>query len=598
MEQHMKKHLIIVFILILLMLMLPLAAGQHLSVKIDHPVYAILGWAEIQGIIPHQISVKPYSASRILTLLNRIAEHKSQLNSREEAEIQAIIEDLTFNYMDFSDPAQIINQGVYGTYNEDLNIGVALGAAFDAEATIDLTGNHLYDFRSSVRPYIKSDILDFASFYMDFGLRFDKLDNRVFLGTDFTIPGEGFYLLLTEGGERLEEIPDPEGRGFAGLDFNPEISLSFLSGALQFRIGNYKRNWGTGTNSLQLAGTARPFEGVEGRLELSNWLRYSFITGSLGIFSLSTLGGEAFFSDNLSNREDYRFNTNYSGKRLEVDFFKNFTFGIFESCVWQKRFELAYLNPFGILLFQQNLYGDLDNILAGFDFQWRFPGVVKLYASLAATEMHEISPSRIFVAPRNIMGMQAGADFTLPVGLFSKISVQYTKLDPFFYTHYTHTGVFLHPIYRDDPDAKLETAYVNKGENLGYPLHPNSDEFLIKANIGIGSGWDSIVTFKYQRRSGQYGYAIDDPVDLGYANMDAYDDKDFLGYIFEQTLSCEIGLTKRFDNLPFTLFGSYHYWLTTNRDRVDTSEVNHIYADEWNTPVHHHSLKIGISLYR
>jgi len=595
----MKKYLITIMLLILLLT--PLMAGQLLSVDIDHPVYTVLDWAELQGMISRQVSVKPYSASRILALLNRIDEQKNQLKGGEGAEIRALIEEFTFDYSDLSNPGHILEQGAYGTYNEELDIGVVLGAAIDTETTFTIAGNPETDVRTSFRPYLSGDILDFASFYMDFGLRYDKLHTAPFSDTDFTIPGEGFYLMLTQGGLRLEDIPDPQGRFFFGFDFFPEISLSFLDSALQFRFGNYHRDWGTGTNSIQLAGTARPFEGVEGYLELSDWLRYSFITGSLGIFSLTTLDGEEFFSDDLNDRIDgiYRFNTNYSGKRVELDVTRDLTLGVFESCVWQKRFELAYLNPFGILFFEQNLYGDLDNLLAGIDFQWRFPGVLNLYGTIAATEMHELSPSRIFIAPRNIMGMQAGAKMALPVGIFSTLTLQYTKLDPFFYTHFTHTDGFLHPIYRDDSSAELETAYVNKGENLGYPLHPNSDEFLVKAQIGLGSGLDSTIAVRYQRRSGQYGYRIDMSVPIGYSGIDEYDDKNFLGFIFEQTFSCTIGLKKRFADLPFTLFGSYHYWLTVDRERTSVQDaMNHTYADEWNMPVSHHALQIGVSLYR
>jgi hypothetical protein len=596
--------IVLVFI-ILIIITFPLLAEQHRTVPLDHRVYSIIEWAEVKGLIKHQVSVKPYASSTIIKLLEQIISNSQRLTAAEEREICAIIEELNFSYEEENTSSSILNRGLYSTYGDDLNIGVALGTSIAAETTFSLTGNNYYDFRTSLRPYIRSDILDFASIYMDFGLRFDKLDNRVFLDTDFTIPGEGFYLLLTEKGKRLKEIPDPEGRVFTGFDFYPEISLSFLFGTLQFRFGNYKRDWGTGINSLQLAGSARPFEGVEGYLEFSDWLRYSFITGSLGIFSLSTLGGEAFFSDNLDDRENYRFNTNYSGKRVEIDFTQNFTFGIYESCVWQKRFELAYLNPFGILFFQQNLYGDLDNMLAGVDFQWRFPGILKLHASVAATEMHEISPDRLFVAPRNIMGMQAGADFTLPVGLFSKLSVQYTKLDPFFYTHYTHTGEFLHPIYRDDLGAELETAFVNKGENLGYPLHPNSDEILVKANIGIESGWESIITVKYQRRSGQYGFRIDMPVPLGYEDIKLYDDKDFSGFIFEKNLFVECKIVKQLNKLPLRVFGSYRFGMSVDRDVTgysigsdSKSYYNYTYAEEWNEPVYSHALQIGFSLYK
>lgn len=588
---------IILVLLLSLLFSLSLYAGNYSTVPLDSEIYTILDWAEVKGILPRLNSVKPYNQAQVIGYLEEIL-HSGRLNGSQKMKIEEILAVFSHEYEATDEISAVVKNGYAAAYNETLGITTALGAGIETEVTSLLSSPEVYDLRSVVRPFLTSDIGSFASVYMDAGIRLDKLDNTPFMDTDFTIPGEGFYILITEGGARLENIPDPEGRIFAGFDFYPELSLSFLDNSLQFKIGNYDRNWGQGSNALQLAGSARPFEAIEGYLELSDWLRYSYITGSLGIFSLTTLGGEDFFSDDLNDRADYRFNTNYSAKRVEVDITEDITFGIFESCVWQKRFELAYLNPFGILMLEQNLYGDLDNMLAGVDFQWRVPEWFNLYGTFATTEMHEIDPARFFTAPRNIMGFQFGADMPLPVGLFSMLKLQYTKLDPFFYTHYTQIGDFLHPIYRTDGTAALETAYVNKGENLGFPLHPNSDELLLQADIGLKHSVTGTFTVRYQRRSGQYGYEIDAPVVAGYAEFNNYDDKDFLNNIFKHTVSLDLGAKKEFEFFPITVFGNLHYWM--DRDRVFTDETgaNAVLSDVWNVPVHNTALTIGMHLYK
>ncbi|MBC8552464.1 MAG: hypothetical protein H8D23_22780 [Candidatus Brocadiales bacterium] len=583
-----------IFLFVLLLLAFPLEAGQHKAVPVGHRAYQVIESAELRGLIQPQISVKPYPASEVLSLLNQLSAKKDLLNEREIEEIEYLLDELTVVYV-ADELSDILLQGSYRSFNENLDIGIAIGGTLDSQVTSSLTSSEYYDVRSSFRPYLRGDISDFISIYMDFGLRYDKLDNRVFLDTDFTIPGEGFYMLLTEGGARLKNIPDD--KFYTGLDFFPEISLSFLSGALQFRMGNILRDWGVGHNNLQLSGSARAFEAVEGHIEFSNWLSYSFIMGSLGIFSLETLNGDDFFSDSLDDRENYQFNSNYSAKRVEVDLPWNVTVGIFESCVWQKRFEIGYLNPFGILMFQQNLLGDFDNMLAGVDFQWRIPGLFRLHGTWSTSEMNEVSLSRFFTAPRNIMAYQAGVDVNLPVGVFSNLAFQYTRLDAFFYTHYTHEDGDLHPIYRYD-DATLETAYVNKGENLGYPLNPNSDELLVKTHIGLGFGLVTDITMKYQRRSGQYGYEIDMPIDYDAYKTGEYDDKHFSGNLFEQSFSIEFSLSKQFVTLPLNIFGSYRFSRVIDRDRLtEETELNQSYAAEWNEPTLNHVFQVGFHLY-
>lgn len=593
------RYKIIGIILFAAFLSAPLYAGQHRSVPIGHRAYSVIQSAQLRGLADSRVSAKPYSASYVISVLEKMQNNPQHLRDGELEIIADLIQELTFTY-ETEDMLHLLRQGSYRSYNEQLGIGIALGAAFDGQYSQSLLHQNHYDVRYSMRPYFRGDILDFASLYMDFGIRYDKLDSRVFHDTEFSIPGEGFYMKIRTGGSMMNTIPEhPELRGFhLGLDFFPEISFSFLSGALEFRFANIHRDWGVGHNNIQLSGTARPFDGIEGHLKLSDWFRYSFVTGALGIFSLNTLDGEPFFSDYINRRKDYRFSTNYSAKRAEVDLPFNFTYGIFEACVWQKRFEIGYLNPFGILMFQQNLQADVDNMLAGMDLQWHLPGTLRLHGTWAITEMNVLSLDRFLTAPRNIMAYQGGADVHLPFGLFSMLAVQYTRLDPFFYTHYAHEAEFLHLIYRNDENV-LETAYVNKGENLGYPLHPNSDELLVKAHIGLGSGWDSLLTFKYQRRSGQYGYRIDMPVPLGYEDIDGFDDKDFGAFVFERTVSAEAKISKQFTRFPLRVFGTYQFLRTVDRDRLTTDEEkNHHYAETWNNPTYNHFFRIGFSIYK
>lgn len=576
-----------------------LSAGQHRSVPLDHRVYQVIRSAEIRGAVAPQMSVKPYSASFVVALLDQMI-HKPELFSPAElGEINSLRSSLVPEYGTESF-SQMIREGSYHGYDEDRGFGVAIGAEMESQLAYSVASG-AYDFRSAVRPYIDGDFLDFASFHMDASIRLDRLNNRLWPSHDFTIPGEGFYFTFafddpTKSVVYMDEIPAE--RFYFGFDMFPEISFSLRDGAVQFRWGMLHRNWGVGHNSLQLAGSARTFDGFEGYLEFGDWLRYTFLTGSLGTFSLTEIDGEPFFSDSRLAKDDSNFHNMFSMKRVELNLPMNFIFGIYESCVWQKRFEIGYINPFAVLMLQQNLLGDYDNMLAGVDLQWYLPGGLRLHGSWATTEMHHPNPLVWFSEARNILGVQGGIDVPLPVGLFSLLSVQYTRLEPFFYSHYRHEDEEqLHPIYRGG-DNELETAYVNKGENLGYPLHPNSDELLVRASGGILPGLDGMVTLKYQRRSGQYGYRIDMPMNYSDYRKGLYPEKDFAANVMERTLSIETGVSKQLQKLPIKLFASYRYVHTLSRERISDDTDYEPSFGPWEDPVRDHIIKVGVNLFR
>ena len=562
----------------------PLSATSQLSIPLGHRVYDVLESAEIRGLIPKLPAVKPYTTSTVLQLLGQLQE--LPLPEKEHAEVVYLIDRLAGEKYTTSSCGDLLSSGSYHTFAENQNIYLAAGAKSEVQATISIYSPDEGDYRFAIRPYIRSDIKNMLSFYMDVGLRFDKLDSRPFLDSDFYIPGEGFYMNFLTGKSAKDSIPFP--LFFAGFDLYPEISLALLEGMFEMRWGSVKRDWGVGTNGLQLAGKAAPFEAIEGHVRLADWLRYSFLTGSLGGFALKNgiIGNDSFFAQDL---HDNQFNNNFSAKRVEVDLPWNITFGIYESCVWIKRFEIGYLNPFTILMLQQSLLGDMDNMLAGIDLQWRWPGLFRLYVGAATTEMNQISPSEFFTNYRNIMGIQGGIDIDLPIGQFSKISFQYTKLEPFFYTHY--------PLSTDTEGEFIHISYVNKGFSLGYPLHPNSDELLVSTRIGVSNTLNTFLTLQYQRRSAQYGYAIDMSVNEYYKNMGSIAPKDFLGHLFEKNLSIEIGLSKEFEAFPITMYGSYRFGSSIERGLDTATAFNHIPNTPWSSPAFDHVVQIGCMIY-
>lgn len=675
-----KKSFVVLFVLVCLTLS-SASAALHTSVPLDHRVYRILDVAEIRGLIGRQVATRPFSAQKVMTLLEQMEGQKTKLTQAELDEVQALLKEFSISYgVADSGMKDLLKTGFLRTYDEEKNIGASAGINLQTAQTFSLVSKEL-DSRNAVVAFLKGDVGDNISFNMNFGLQVDMLNNNVFLPTEFTIPGEGFYMQLIGGGSQLRTIPTDE--FYTGLVLSPELAASFFDGAVNLRWGSIKRDWGPGLNNLMLSGSARTFDGVEIQVDATSWLRYTVINGSLGKFSLDTLGGEPFFSDDYQqDKPYYTFDNNFSAHRVEVDFTKNLTFSIFESTVWQKRFELAYLNPLAIYMFQQNSLGDIDDVLAGMDINYTFANKARIYGALATSEMHDLGmPWDMVTAPRNILAFQAGAVIPLPIGSFSSLTLQWTYLAPFFYSHYpimektgtlvdtsdttyelipsesvdsgdANTTYVLNPIVNNTVDTitssqnrtytldgttltindksgsttidvssgsswyakdgrieikkdgdtyniyetTAETSYVNKGEGLGYPLNPNSQEFLLQLDLGLPQGWTTQSTVKYQVRSGQYGYTIEQY--MNYGEYGSYETKAFWENVFEHSLTLQMQVAKKMSDMPIEVSANYRFTSVWERPitSADFDGRNTVFGD-WKDPSFDHVLSVGAKIY-
>lgn len=665
------KHTHSLFVLLLCFLVLaPVSAAVHTSVPVDHEVYRILDVARIRGLIDNQIDVKPYSASRILHLLETIESQPEKLSKSELLQIQQLIASLNASYgYEPSNLEKLLSTGYLRSYDRDRGLGASFGITVDSQQTVSLSKKGEYDSRNSIVAFLKSDIGSHVSFNMDFGLVLDKLNNSVFLPSEFTIPGEGFYMRLTEGGSPPSSIPFDKLN--TSLVLTPELSASFFDGDVLLRWGTIKRDWGPGLNNLMLSADARSFDAIDIQLNLTSWFRYSVMNGSLGKFSLDDIDGEPFLSDRYGAKEDrlnYRYNNNFSAHRVELDIGSDLTFAIYESTVWQKRFELSYLNPFTVYMFQQNSLGDIDDVFAGLDFSYTLPSKARIYGAMAMNEMNVVgNPITMLKAPRNMFAFQAGVVVPLPIGSFSSLTLQWTYIGPFVYTHYpmrkltgtldasiptapitittdtgrtvTYNGTDTITLLAKGPDdvqtinldtaewfsngtytltkdgrtmiekstdgkrfliyeTYAETNYVNKGENLGYPLQPNSQEFLLQLDLGLPKGWTTKLQVKYQARSEQYGYSLDQF--MLYAIDDQYPEKDFWNHVFNHTLSVLFSGTKKLDGMPISLTASYRFiadWVRPKDESTERFDGLTTVFGSWQDPSFNHIVQVGVKIF-
>ena len=543
-------------------------AAQFHSVPIGNEAYKLIDAAVVRGVIAPQSDARPYNVNVVRALLNEMLSSDC-FTASEKNQINRILGELDSQYGDAptSEFKDLFRKGyLRSAAPNSTSVGVL--ASFDFAIGIDSTegSEDAVDARISALAYMRGDLFSFMSYDLNFKLNFDRIDPRTRLATDLLINCDGFYMDLLHGGDRLTSLPRPEEEEgmfgfFIGIEAFPEISLSFKDELFTARFGTVRRSWGPGFNNLGLSGSARAFDGIELSLHPVSWFRYDVLTGSLGNVSLDSVFGVEWPSESMDAKNG-KYSNNFSMHRVEVGPFAGVKFGIWESVVWRKRFEISYLNPFAIYMFAQNALGDYDNVLAGFDLSYTLAGVGRFYAALAMDELNNFS---FFSNPRNILSYQIGAQFSPRFLDFSLLTVQATYIPAFFGSHYQDQM----PLFGDIP---YTTAYVNKGQNIGYPVNPDTIELLLNFKTTLDKGWAIDMTVKDQIRSAQYSYKTTGADILTFMSYSAYDNgtdgdygeyrkRAFFDYVWNNALNLDVKVEKKLEEFPLTAcFGLNCIW--------------------------------------
>lgn len=531
----MKK---ICLLVLLVILSFGLNATQYHSVPLSSEAYRIIEVGENRGIIDVQSEVKPYNLNTVRKLLKEI-KASSLISADEKESVERVLDEFDAAYG---------KERTEDYSSSDLSIlnytHLGVGISTEQKVGYDTEDGLVFDSRNSIYPYIMGDILNVVSYDLNFRINFDRIDTNAFLPTELRFSTEGFYMDLINRGARLESLPD--GGFYLGIETFPEISASIKDDIAVFRIGAVERDWGPGVNNIALSGSARVIEGFELSLKPASWFSYAVMTGSLGQASLNSVNGIEWPSENMDKKTGM-YSNNISIHRVELNL-KGMKASIWESVIWRKRFELSYINPLAIYMFSQNALGDYDNCLAGFDASYTVPGIGTFYAALAMDELNSFK--KPLSCPRNILAYQAGAVFTIPVGTFTELKVQGTYIPAFFGAHYQDTAKLF-------ADVPYTTAYVNKGQNIGYPVNPDTFELLLQFDTTLFRDWKISATVKDQLRSAQYSFKTTGTDILTYMNYRAYNsdeyyDRAFLANIWNNVLDMEINVEKNLKNITFT----------------------------------------------
>jgi hypothetical protein len=250
------------------------------------------------------------------------------------------------------------------------------------------------------------------------------------------------------------------------------MAASFFDNALFFRFGRVTHDWGstpTGSN-LALNGASRPFLGLDMTFNPFSWLSYATLTGILEYYN-SDIDIENPDNNGIKGSSK-TFQNAFSIQMLTLKYKNYVAFDFGESVVWPKRWDLGYMSPVTPYFLYQNYIGDYDNLAIFLNLKGQYPSFGSLWFSLF---MDEASfQSDMNVLDRTMLSWQAGGVFQLPALSFSTLTLSYTRINPYCYTHNRNKT----PWY---DSSNMELSYTNNGVSLGYYLPPNSDEIKVEA---------------------------------------------------------------------------------------------------------------------
>ena len=521
-----------------------LFAQQNITVDIDDEVYILLENAQIRGLCKELPSVKPYSQKLIKERLEEIIVSLEEKDNSYEYENELLVANVALKSFEHETglnlpsarlrvDGEVLSQRlsfeVFDTFNISLSMGLYdfpdySRGGMEVWNSLDFSGdlgnyisyrNLTYLGLSKVplrkvgeydigywysTPYNSSN--DFSSAKEQSPRYISVYKNLAYLPFSYKKFYDGSSYPL-EGGINAGGLHPWANELSLCFGMSGEIRASFLD-IIELGASRIRREWGgmeTGS-SLVLNSSARPFFALDAALKPFKWISLRSMTGILEMPNRSDILENAFYpikedgqkidvSENYINSDEYKdyhyFQNAFSIGQLDLDFkYLHFDFG--STCVWPKRFDLAYSFPLIDRIVYQNDIGDYDNLALYGNLKLIYPGFGYLWTSFFLDELNALF-TKFWENTRAMYAYQLGMKFALPKLPFASFSLRYTKIEPYCYTHQAINGT---PWY----NGYISENYTNNGECLGYYLQPNSQELF--ARLELFPSAFSIATLQYQ----------------------------------------------------------------------------------------------------
>lgn len=558
-----------------------LFAQTHNSVDLENSVYTLLEIAELKGIVSRLSQMRPYTKSRIISLLQEINSQRHTLTELEKSVLDKALERYAPADREVS-ALNIWKEGkIHINNEEDTLFPMAFGTKFDFEQRIDVASG-TFSSVNSMEWFAEGDVSDFMSYDIRVGAGANNIDSEAYAPYSYSKEGDGYMIALSgglDGGGLVDG--DQDGSTFSFL-FIPELSTSFLEERVQLNWARHRRDMGNGTGNLSLSATARPYDGIDFKLRPADWFSFYYSVGSLGDWFEGSLGQADDNNNRTFDDDELLYQNMMTNQLFEFMPFDWFYFSISNAVVWGKRLELSYMMPFILPMFAQNLTGDHDNAAIELSLSFKLPYNIELYGTAFADELR--FNTSFLTDPAIQLGLQGGVRWIVPGLPFTIAGFQYTKIDPYAYTHYAQDYPFFDSAYFFD------TSWTNDGENLGYNLPPNSDEFLFRFDSLPYKSLSILLQYQYIRHgegNWEEGEIEGDTSAGGEADGTAHayhatGDKDFLNDgIYEKIHIATIGASYEVDTeyIPMSFELDYSFVYGNNMDNIEgNKQIKNIFG--------------------
>lgn len=466
--------------LVLLLLVLLVPALADAGIPAEHDVYRFLRRAWLYGATGQPPpGIRPESTGELLARLADCERNRARLPAAERAELDELLNELA----------------VYAPDDSLLPETTRWRTAFPGEGPLYSYGSHLYVVRrgqlsASFDPILSWGAIHDGEYSSDPLLRsVIGVEVRAVLGETWSAGVK--FRDTAEYTQDEQAAPYSADAGYvatvspvSGASFDETLTyLEYHNRYVDLGIGRDRHARGQSFDrSFVLSGQVPSFVYVQLRARVRPYLVFDYIHARL---DPAPLPPDTIYKSESGMKRKVMKEKWFAAHRLEWTPAWWLSLGFSESVVYGERGPvLGYLIPLNLFWSENHHQSRDDNIAWGFDVRLQALDGAALYFEwvLDETSLSGILSSKL----HNRTGYLVGLEAIDPLGLRGTIlSIDYTKLRPFVYSHWFEINVYSHA-----------------GRSLGSPLPPNADEIRLAVTKRVGGVWE-IGLFASRRRHGE-----------------------------------------------------------------------------------------------
>lgn len=444
--------------------------AQTEYVPVDNRVYQFLERMEALQIIPDYNSFEiPKTRKEIGDYIKTIIANKQKLDENDKKYLNDLEVEFEYEvYNTFHNSASLIGDGNYEFLSQQQKYLYYYNNPDKINLFVNLIGEGQLLLRNELK--LKSSSSAFLGI-IGGEIRGTILDKfGIYInGTNGNVFGKreaAFIRRDLQYNYKLNETPDEtffdETQGYVTADFD----------LIKFKFGRDRMNIGYGMNKIILGNSAPNFDYLAIKLHYE-FFNYSFFHGQL-------LGQENFMSDSIYGGVTVVQSKYIAYHRIGFDISKDINFGAGEVIIYGDRpIDLSYLNPFSFYKSIEHSNRDRDNAMLFFDLNNKSIKGLKINALLLIDDITFGKIGTGWWGNQTILNAGVHSEFLYGI-LPLSIDLQYTKIDPYVYTH-----------------RLIRNNFTNFHYNLSSFANPNTELFLTGINYRFNYRLELSVVFNF-----------------------------------------------------------------------------------------------------